>query len=168
MPNLRLTLIAPVLLLASGSAATTPASAPIDPLHFFVGRTESVGHVKIIFHDGYATHGTGEGRIEPDGSLFLVQQVFDDGKPPHERRWRVHQVGPGRYAGAMSEAVGPVTIDQVGARFRFRFAMAGRLNVEETMIALPGGRAARSSARVRKFGFVVVTSDGIVRKVAAG
>lgn len=167
MFNMRLTLIAPVLLLASASAATTPASAPVDPLRFFVGRTESVGHVKIIFHDGYATHGTGEGRIEPDGSLSLVQQVFDDGKPPRERRWRMHQVGPGHYTGAMSEAVGPVTIDQIGDSYRFRFAMAGRLNVEETMIALPGGRAARSSARIRKLGFVVATTDGIVRKVAA-
>ncbi len=95
-------------------------------MRFFVGRTESVGRVKVMFHQAYGTRSTGQGRIEPDGSLYLVQQVFDDGKPPHERRWRVRQVGPGRYTGTMTEASGPVTIDRLGDRFRFSFRMNGR------------------------------------------
>src|SRR6476661_9727422 len=87
----RLALVAPVFLLASASAAMS-VSMPVDPLRFFVGHTESVGRVKIMFQKNYATHSTGVGRIEPDGSLLLVQQVFDDGKPPHERRWRIRQI----------------------------------------------------------------------------
>jgi hypothetical protein len=167
MPRTQLAFIAPILLLASASAAT-PARAPIDPMDFFVGRTESVGHVKVMFHKDYGTHGTGEGRIEPDGSLLLVQQVFDDGKPARERRWHVRQTGPGRYAGSMSEASGPVAIEKVGDRYRFQFKMDGRLNVEEMMAPLPGGRSASSSAKIRKFGFVVATTEGIVRKIAGG
>ena len=111
------------------------------------------------------TRSTGQGRIEPDGSLYLVQQVFDDGKPPHERRWRVRQVGPGRYTGTMTEASGPVTIDRLGDRFRFSFRMNGRLNVEQMLTPLPGGRSATNNAKIRRFGMVVATTEGIVRKL---
>ena len=168
MRSLRLALIAPVILLAPAASAVTAAAAnvSVDPMRFFVGRTETVGQVKVMFHKGYATRSTGQGRIQPDGSLFLVQQVFDAGKPPHERRWRVRQTGPGRYTGTMSEAVGPVTIDRVGDRYRFRFRMDGRLSVEQLLSPLAGGRAASSSVKVRKFGMVVATTDGIVRKIA--
>jgi hypothetical protein len=161
----RLALVAPVFLLASASAAMS-MSMPVDPLRFFVGRTESVGRVKVMFQKNYATHSTGVGRIEPDGSLILVQQVFDDGKPPHERRWRIRQIAPGRYTGSMTEAVGPVTIDKVGNGYRFRFAIGGRLSVEQLMAPLPGGRIASSRVKVRKFGMVVATTDGTVRKIA--
>jgi hypothetical protein len=164
MRYFRFTLIAPVLLLASASAATSP-SVPIDPLRFFVGRTEGVSRVKVMFHKDYGTHSTGQGRIEPDGSLLLVQQVSDDGKPPHERRWRVRQVAPGRYAGTMTEADGPVAIDKVGDQYRFRFRMDGRLSVEQLLTPLPGGLAATNDAKVRRFGLVVATSQGIVRKL---
>ena len=166
MLGLRLALVAPLSLLASGSTAAS-VHLPTDPLRFFVGRTESVGRVKVMFHKDYGTHSSGQGRIEPDGSLVLVQQVFDDGKPPHERRWRVRQVGPGHYAGTMTEAVGQVTIDRLGERYRFRFRMHGRLSVEQLLTPLPGGRSASNVAKIRKFGMVVATTNGIVRKVAA-
>ena len=135
-------------------------------MSFFVGRTVSVGEVKIVFEKAYGTHSNGLGRVEPDGSLLLLQQVFDDGKPPHQRSWHIRQTGSGRYAGTMSEAIGPVTIDKVGDRYRFRFAMDGHLNVEQVMTPLPGGRVASSSAKIRKYGFVVATTDGFVRKLA--
>jgi hypothetical protein len=160
----RIVLLAPTLLLASAAA---PINAQVDPLRFFEGHTEMQGRVKVMLHKAYATRSVGEGRIEPDGSLTLVQRVFDDGKPPHDRRWRVREVGPGHYSGTMSEAVGPVTIDRVGKRYRFRFRMNGRLNVEQMMTPLPGGKAASNSTKVRKFGLVVATTEGIVRKVAA-
>lgn len=163
MPNLRLTLLAPVLLLASASAAVVTAS--VDPLRFFVGRTEGFGRVNVMFHKGYGTHSTGIGRIEPDGSLLLVQQIFDEGKPPHERRWRVRPAGPGRYIGGMSDAAGPVTIDKVGERYRFRFGMDGHLSVEQWLTPLAGERLANSSASIRKFGMTVATTEGTLRRM---
>ncbi|HEX8839887.1 MAG TPA: hypothetical protein VF750_05405 [Sphingomicrobium sp.] len=141
-------------------------TAPVDPLRFFVGRTESVGRVKIMFQKDYSTRSIGEGRIEPDGSLVLVQQVFDEGKAPQERRWHIRQVAPGRYTGTMTEASGPVVIDRVGDRYRFRFPMNGRLAVEQLMAPLPGGQVASSTAKVRKLGLVVATTSGIIRRVA--
>ena len=170
MPPLRLALIAPAMLLAPAAPAATAAAAAnvsVDPMRFFVGRTETVGQVKVMFHKAYATRSTGQGRIQPDGSLLLVQEVFDAGKPPHERRWHVRQTGPGRYTGTMTDAVGPVMIDRIGDRYRFRFQMDGRLSVEQMLVPLAGGRAASSSVKIRKFGMVVATTDGLVRQVAA-
>lgn len=164
MPCMRTTLIAPAMFLASASAAM-PTSDPVDPLRFFVGRTETTGRVKVMLHKSYATHSSGLGRIDRDGSLVLVQQVFDEGKAPEERRWKVRQVAPGHYTATMSEAVGPVTIDRVGNRYRFRFAMKGRLTVEQVIAPLDGGRSAKSSAKVRRLGMVVATTDGVIRKV---
>ena len=164
MPSMRTTLIAPAMFLASASAAM-PASDPVDPLRFFVGRTETTGRVKVMFHKSYATHSTGVGRIDRDGTLVLLQKVFDEGKPPQDRSWRVRQVGPGRYTGSMSEAVGPVTIDRVGNSYRFRFAMKGRLAVEQVIAPLAGGRSVKSSAKIRRYGMVVATTDGVIRKI---
>src|SRR5215218_7770269 len=110
-------LLTPLLSIASPAAPAEVA----DPLRFFAGRTETQGVVKVLFKKPYRSRSLGQGRIEHDGSLTLVQRVEDDGKPPHERRWRVRQVGPRTYTGTMTEASGPVEIEQVGDRYRFRF-----------------------------------------------
>jgi len=152
----------PALVLASPLAS---ASAQVDPLRFFEGRTETQGTVKVMFHKPYATRSIGEGRIERDGSLTLVQQVEDAGKPPHERRWRVRELSPDRFSASMSEAVGPVTIDRTGDSYRFRFKLKGNLSAEQMLTPLPGGRAARNTLKVKRMGIVVATTDGTIRKV---
>jgi uncharacterized protein DUF3833 len=157
-------LLAPLLSIASPPApAATPQVA--DPLRFFAGRTETKGMVKVLFKKPYQSRSLGQGKIEADGSLTLVQRVEDDGKPPHERRWRVRRVGPGRYVGTMSEASGPVDIEQVGDGYRFRFSMKGHLNVEQWLTPLAGATAAHTSTKVRKFGMTVATTEGTVRKL---
>jgi hypothetical protein len=162
MSSLRLALIAPVLLAASAPVA----AQEIDPLRFFEGRTETRGTVKVMLKKPYRTRSIGLGRIERDGSLLLVQQVHDDGKPPHERRWRVRQVRPGHFTGTMNEATGPVTVDKVGNRYRFRFQMKGKLQVEQWLTPLPGGRAARNEVKVKRLGVTVATTEGTVRKLS--
>lgn len=145
-------------------ATPAPAQSRIDPLRFFEGRTESEGSVKIVMRKPYRTHTVGHGRIEPDGSLSLVQKVNDEGKPPRERRWRIRQAGSHRFVGTMSEASGPVTIDEVGGRYRFRFKIKGSITVEQWLAPLAGGTAARNSMTIRKLGMTVGTGDGMIRK----
>ena len=140
-----------VSLLAASAAFLVSATAtaePLKPLRFFEGRTESFGTIKLFLKKPYRSHAVGRGVIESDGSLLLVQRVEDEGKPPRERRWRIRQIGPGRYSGAMSEASGPVTIDEVGGRYRFRFRMKRSLSVEQWLTPLPGGMSARNSITV--------------------
>ena len=144
----------------------SPAAEPIKPMQFFDGRTEGSGIVRIMLKKSYRTRSVGTGRILPDGSLLLVQRVHDEGQPAHERRWKVRQTGPRSFSGTMSEATGPVTIDQVGNRYRFRFGMKGNLSVEQWLAPLPGGKSANNSMTVRKFGVRVGNGEGTIRKVS--
>jgi hypothetical protein len=163
MRPLHIAAAAPFFLAAS---AASPVERQADPLFFFVGRTETDGTVKVLFKKAYRSRCHGQGRIEADGSLTLVQRVEDEGEAPHMRRWRVRELSPGRYTGTMSEASGPLEIQQVGERYRFRFPMKGHLSVEQWLTPMPGATSARTVTRVRKFGMTVATSEGTIRKVA--
>jgi hypothetical protein len=159
---MRLAIAIPALIFAAPVAS---AEQPINPLRFFEGRTVVDGMVKVMFHKAYRTHSIGEGVIERDGSLTLVQHVVDEGKPPHDRKWRVHSTGAETFSAMMSEAVGPVTIERVGDNYRFRYKMKGKLSVEQVLSPMADGRSARNVGKVRKMGMVVATSTGIIRKV---
>ena len=152
-------------LLLAAPLASASVQPDVDPLRFFQGRTETQGTVKVIFHKPYNTRSIGEGRIEQDGSLLLVQHVKDEGKPATQRWWRVRETSPDRFIGSMSEAVGPVTIDKVGERYRFRFKLKDNFTGEQLLTPLPGGRSALSYLKVKKMGLTVATTDGIIRKV---
>jgi hypothetical protein len=67
----------------------------------------------------------------------------------------------------MSEAIGPVAIDQIGDRYRFRFRMKGNLAVEQWLAPLPGGKSANNSMTIRKFGVRVGKGEGTIRRVSA-
>jgi hypothetical protein len=77
----------------------------------------------------------------------------------------MRQVAPDRFAGSMSEAVGPVTAEEIGGRFRFRFKMKGNLTVEQWLTPLPEGQEALSKVVVRKFGMKVGSAEGTIRKL---
>jgi hypothetical protein len=152
--------IAAVLLPSSAVADNTRA-----PLQFFSGKTEMNSTVKIILKKPFKSRAIGLGRILGDGSLSLAQQVFDEGETAKQRNWKIRQVKPRQYAGTMTEAVGPVIVDEVEGRYRFKFKMKGGLAVEQWMTPLPGGNAARSQTIVRRLGLKVASSDGIIRKL---
>jgi hypothetical protein len=162
MPNFHTLTFVPVLLLA---AAAPAAAAPVDPLRFFEGRTDTQSTVRVVFKAPFVTRSIGQGQLERDGSLTLVQRVEDQGKPPHERRWRIREVSPGHFSGTLSEAEGPVTIDRVDDRYRFRFRMKGGLAVEQWVTPQADGTWAKTSMKVRKFGMTVATNDGTIRKL---
>lgn len=162
----RLILAALPLGCITGSIAMSPleASRPADPLRFFEGRTEYISTMKLIAKKPYRSRTLGQGEIEPDGSLHLVQKVQDEGKPAHERRWHMRQVAPRRFAGTMSEARGPVTVDEVDGRYRFRFRMKGGVSVEQWLTPVSSS-VARSRLTVRKLGLTVGRSEGSIRKL---
>ena len=146
-----------------------PASATAvgirQPLQFFSGRTEMISTVKVMAKKPYRSRTMGNGRMLLDGSLALVQQVFDDGKSPAQRNWKMHQIGPGRYAGTMSDAIGPVLVEEVNGSYRFKFRMKGGVSIEQWLTPVPGVEAAKSNMTARKFGLQVATSQGIVRRI---
>ena len=157
--------LAAATLLFCSPAAAKPLA---DPLSFFEGRTESSGSIKVLLQNPYLSHSVGQGHLAADGSLSLIQQVFEQGKPPAIRKWQIRKTAEGHYVGTMSDASGPVAIDQIGDRFRFRFRLKNNLSVEQWVGPLSGRSVARNLMTVRKFGFTVATCDGIIRKIAGG
>jgi hypothetical protein len=152
---------------AAAIAFSTSASAvPLQhPLRFFEGRTESVGTMKAMMKKARRVESIGRGTIGPDGALTLVQQVHDEGEAPHQRIWHIRQVGPNKYAGTMSEAISPITVEQVGEGYRFRFNLRGGLVAEQWLVPNRDGNSGLSILTVRKFGMIVAKSKGIVRRL---
>jgi hypothetical protein len=153
---------------AAALMAAGPASAErlIDPLRFFEGRTESLSTVKVVLKKPFLSKSIGSGEIRSDGSLYLVQRVEDDGKPPHDRRWHIRQTGPKTFTGTMTEARGPVVVEEIDGRYRFRFKMKGNLSVEQWVIPTDGGKSAKSKVTIRKLGVTVASSEGTIRRLA--
>ena len=155
--------------LAIVAVTILPSAAVADstraPLQFFNGKTEMVSTIKVIMKKPYRSRAIGTGRILTDGSLSLAQQVFDEGQPTKRRDWKIRQITSGHYAGTMTEAVGPVTVEEVDGKYRFNYKMKGNLAVEQWMTPLAGGDAAKSVVTVRKFGMKVASSTGIIKKV---
>ena len=158
-------LVPAVLISLSLPFASAKAERMFQPLRFFEGRTELLSLVKVTMKKPYSSKTLGRGQILADGSLSLVQQVHDQGKPTSHRRWLIREVSPGRYTGTMSDAVGPVQIQQIGRKFLFRFRMKGKLAIEQVITPLPGGKSARSKVTVKKLGMRVATSEGTIRKL---
>jgi hypothetical protein len=105
------------------------------------------------------------GRTEPDGAIALEQTIWEEGKAARSRRWRLRQVAPGRYAGTLSDAAGPITGAVQGGRLHLRFAMRGGMKVDQWLTLAPDGRSARNLLRVRKLGVTVAALDETIRKL---
>jgi hypothetical protein len=155
----------PAALLIALAASPAHGERLDNPLRFFEGLTESVGTMNVLTKNPVRMRSVGRGAIQSDGSLVLVQRVEEQGKAKPDRRWHIRQVAPGRFLGTMSEAKGPVTIEKMGARYRFRFRMKGNLSAEQWLIPLPDGKSAISRLIVRKLGFPVARSEGTIRKI---
>jgi hypothetical protein len=154
-----------VLLAAIAPAAAAREGGKTEPLSFFEGRTEMLSTIKVVTKKPYRSRTLGRGQILPDGSLALLQQVQEDGKPPLERRWRIRRVADGRFQGTMSDAAGPVTVQEVNGKYQFRFKIKGGLDVDQWLTPQAGGRIAHSRTTVKKFGIRVATSEGTIRKL---
>ncbi len=160
---MRLLLLA-VLLPATAVAAPPPAPT-FDPLVFFAGRTEGQGRLKVALSPHKAVTVHGRGRVERDGSLTLDQTVTEGDKPPTERRWTFTALGNGRYAGTLTDAVGPVAGDVTGNRLHLHFHMKGGIVADQRIDLAPGGQSAHNRMSFRKFGIVVARLDETIRRV---
>ena len=138
-------------------------AASFDPLRFFDGRTEGVGILRIAFHHPRAVRVHGEGRPVRDG-LALAQTVEQVGRAPTGRRWLLRPVGPGRYAGTLTDALGPVSAVAQGDRLHIAYRTKGRIAIEQWLTLAPDGRSARNRLTARRFGIVVARLDETITR----
>ena len=163
LPGRLLIAAVPIALLGASASAGKPDSLT-DPMRFFEGKTEGVSTIRVVTKKPYKSRTVGRGEIK-DGVLQLVQRVHEDGKAPYDRHWRMRQIAPGRFSGTMSEAKGPVTAEEVGGRYQFRFKLKGNVAVEQWLTPTANGKAAVSKITIRKFGMTVGRSEGTIRKL---
>ena len=171
MPDLFRTPLRLGAALAAGALlAALPAAAPaqpaariFDPVAFFDGRTTGEGRLKKIMSAAQATRVSGRGRIE-SGVLVLDQSVTIAGEPRRERQWRLHAVAPGRWAGTLSDARGPVIASAAGAVLTIAYTSNDGMGITQAVTLAPDGRSARNRMKVRKFGMTVATLDETITR----
>jgi hypothetical protein len=128
-----------------------------SPEVFFLGHTEGVGSLKIMFGPRRPVRVHGRGRIAADGSLVLEQDIEQAGKPMKHRRWMMQSLGGGRYAATLSDATGPVIGAVEGNVMKLNFPAKGGLRIRQVLTLAKDRRSARNRLTIRKFGIVVAT-----------
>lgn len=139
------------------------AAATLDPIAFFRGRTHGEGTLKILFKPEQRISVDSEGRLAGDGTLLLKQTIREGSKPPRTREWRMRQTAPGRFAGTLTDAAGPVRVEQVGPRIRIRYTDKDGLAFEQ-WLTQSGPRQVDNAMRVKRFGITVARISEVIRK----
>ncbi|HEX8448411.1 MAG TPA: DUF3833 family protein [Allosphingosinicella sp.] len=153
-------MILSALLLAAAAPVATP------PEHFFVGRTEGSGTAQIVLAGSRKVRDVTRGRLDKSGALLLDQMVYEEGKPPRRRFWRLVRSGPNRLSGTISDANGPVTGDIRGNVLHLRYqTKEEKAQVEQWVTLHPGGRTASNRMIFKKFGFKAATLNSTIRKL---
>lgn len=153
------------LLFASCAGAPAPQPAPVfDVAGFFGGASHGEGRLTILFRSPVTVRVRSVGRATADGTLVVEQAVAEGAKPVRRRSWRIRQVAPGRYAGSLSDAAGPVTGVVEGNRLTLSFRMTGGMDARQWLLLQPGGRVARNRLEVRKWGVRVAVLDEVITK----
>lgn len=141
-------------------AAATPV---FDPLRFFAGHTEGRGRLRIVLHPPREVRVHGTGRPGP-GGLVLTQSVEQQGKPVATRAWVLREVTPGRWAGTLTDAAGPVSAQASGNRLHIAYRTRGKVRVEQWLTLAADGRSARNQLTARRLGIVVARLDETIIK----
>ena len=143
--------------LALATSALAQGPKPFDPIVFFTGSTQGRGVLNELLGKEKRTSAQSVGRVDKDGWLILDQKVDVQGDPLRQRHWRLKQVAPGRFSGTLSDAKGPVEVAVAGQSMRIRYTMKNGIKVDQSLTALPGGKAVDNHTTFRKFGMKVAT-----------
>ncbi len=99
-----------------------------------------------------------------NGAIVLEQDVHRGNAAPTHRSWYLHRVGPGRYAGTLTDANGPVAGEVVNNSLHLGFAMQGGLHADQWLYLQPGGLVARNRMVVTKFGIAIASLDETITR----
>ena len=156
------------LALAACTAAAPPEAEQqgpaVDPVAFFTGPSHGDGRLDQIMKGVRTVTVDSVGTPEADGSIRLAQHIDTQGDAPRDRVWRLRMVAPGRYAGSLTDANGPVETVAIGRAIRIRYPMKSGLQVEQWLVALPGGKALDNRLSVTKWGMNVASLHERIEK----
>ena len=162
---MKLTLPIPFALALTACGMSPPAAhaAPVfDPFKFFLGRSHGDGQLKVITKSYQSINVDSVGRVDGD-TLVINQHISPRDGTPRDRQWRLKRDGPGRYAGTLTDAVGPVTADVEGDRLHIRYASKDGA-VEQYLSLAPDTTYADNRMTVKRMGVVVATLEETITR----
>jgi uncharacterized protein DUF3833 len=154
--------MSPALAIVSLLLAAAP---PTAPEHFFVGRTEGAGTVRMILSGSHKVSDHSRGRLDKSGALILEQIVEEEGKPARRRSWRLVRAGGNRISGTISDAKGPVAGEIKGNVLHLKYRSAEGPSVEQWITLHANGRTASNRMTFRKFGLKVAILESTIRRM---
>ena len=168
--NSRTTLILAVLLAVGctplrGQISPLPHNETFDVEAAFLGRTEDVGSLKIMFAPRRSMHVRGQGWLEDDGTLVLQQLVEQAGKRSVLRIWRINEVAPGHYAGTLTDAAGPVLLDIRGDRLQIRYTLKSGGTTAEQWLTKQADGSIANHMTFKRLGVRVATLSETIRRI---
>ena len=156
---------AAILMTALAAVPASAADKPkLDMVAFFSGRTHAENILKIALKRPAKLIVDSVGS-KSGGDFILIDTVREEGKPVRTRKWVMKPVGPNRFTGVLSDAVGPVDVTVSGNQAVIRYMMKGGLKVDQRMELQPDGRTLRNHVVVKRFGLKFARVDGTIRKV---
>jgi len=144
--------------------SAVPAHAAFNAIDFFRGKTHGEGQLKIAFQPVKTVKVDSFGYQDKDGTLVIKQTVNEPGKPLKNRQWRLRETSPGHYQGSLTDAVGPVLIEQKGDMIRIRYRSKDHMEFDQVMTPA-GPRQVRNKLKVKRLGIVVAHMDEVIRKL---
>lgn len=140
---------------ASGRPGLASDAPTFDVARAFVGASAGEGRLKIAFRKTRPVHVQSTGHQTEDGTIVVDQIITEPGRKATTRQWRLREVAPGRYAGSLSDAAGPVEGAVRGNCLELRFRMKGDLTAHQWLFAMPDGRTVQNRMSIRKSGILV-------------
>lgn len=140
---------------ASGRPGLASDAPTFDVARAFFGASAGEGRLKIAFRKTRPVHVQSTGHQAEDGTIVVDQIITEPGRKATTRQWRLREVAPGRYAGSLSDAAGPVEGAVRGNCLELRFRMKGDLTAHQWLFAMPDGRTVQNRMSIRKSGILV-------------
>lgn len=164
LPALIVALALPGCVGAAGRDALASDAPRFDVARAFAGASTGEGRLKVAFRPMRSVHVESTGVLSPDGSLIVDQIVTEQDGKTTARQWRLRETAPGRYAGSLSDATGPVEGVVEGNCLKLSFAMKGDLTGHQWLYAMPDGRTIENRMSIRKAGVLVARLKETIRR----
>ena len=146
--------------------ALTTATAALDMTGFFAGKSHAENIIKIAFHAPHKLIVDSLGGRNKEGEFVLIDTVREEGKPERTRTWVMHPVGPDRFTGVLSDAIGPVDVAVRGDSATISYLMKdGHLKIVQQIQLQTDGKTLSNHVIAKKFGLTFAHVDGVIRKL---
>ena len=168
-PWTRPRVLARVVLAACLCFTGVPVIAADAPLEFtpqagFEGASQGRGTLRLLGRAPRAFRVESNGRRQPDGTFWLAQTIFMQGKARQQRTWLIRTLPGNRYEATLSDAAGRVTGSHAGRTLLLRYRITGPLVMHQRLDLSTDGRTIANVGVIRAFGVPIGRLDETITR----